>query len=138
MNNSFNSLDEDIELQILQILQEREPRKISVSHGIREVWYKSSGMETELRIVTSFPYSLTISRVALVNKRKGTMSMILKDLIKTCERHHVPRLVVQCVLTEEMARFCLAKGFRLDQQTASVTDKDTFAGGDYILNPIKN
>lgn len=78
------------------------------------------GTTLQLRISCLGRIALIISNVSLKNKHCGTMSKILEFLIQKCKENNVPKIIVQYVLTEEMASFCLKE----------------FLSGDYELSLV--
>lgn len=95
---------------------------------------------TTLRFRMSFlgQIALIISNVSFENKRHGTMNKVLEFLIQKCKENNVPKIIVQCVLTEEMASFCLKHGFKPNTNTC-IWRKGThvlkeYLSGDYELS----
>lgn len=54
---------------------------------------------------------MTVSRVAFVNRRQGTMTTIYEELIRMCKARGIQMLVIQCVETQEMVNWCIKNGF---------------------------
>ena len=102
--------DSDI-LCLQKILESREKAPIICHQEIGGIWLQAQNQETELRLLLMGQIQLTISRVCLVNKRQGTMTTILEQLVQFCQQHNISRLVVQCVQTAEMAAWCHKKWF---------------------------
>lgn len=102
--------DSDI-LKLQKFLETREQTPIACHREISGIWLQAQGQETELRLLLMGDIQLIISRVCLVNKRRGTMTAILDQLVSFCREHRIKRLVVQCVLTAEMAAWCKKMGF---------------------------
>lgn len=102
--------DSDI-LSLQKILESKEQVPIICHQEISGIWLQAQNQETELRLLLMGQIQLTVSRVCLVNKRQGTMTTILEQLVQFCQLHRVRRLVVQCVQTAEMAAWCHKNGF---------------------------
>ena len=75
---------------------------------------QSEDGETELYLKKSLN-SLIISRVKLKNRRQGTMTAILKELVEVTKSYKYNTLLVESVLTKEMSEFCLKNGFKQKQ-----------------------
>lgn len=113
--------DSDI-LCLQKILESREKVPIICHQEIGGIWLQAQNQETELRLLLMGQIQLTISRVCLVNKRQGTMTTILEQLVQFCQRHNISRLVVQCVQTAEMAAWCHKNGFMPDPYASFEVD----------------
>lgn len=93
---------------------------------------------TTLRLRMSFlgQIALIISNVSFENKRHGTMSKVLEFFIQKCKENNVPKIIIQCVLSEEMASFCLKHGFVPNTNTCIMkngTILKEYLSGDYEL-----
>lgn len=93
---------------------------------------------TTLRLRISFlgQIALIISNVSFENKRHGTMSKVLEFFIQKCKENNVPKIIIQCVLSEEMASFCLKHGFVPNTNTCIMkngTILKEYLSGDYEL-----
>lgn len=103
-----------------------------------ELWIHSKEYETELRIVLIGGFlpntpkiELKISRALFQNKRVGAMTRVFFYLLNFCRKKDVPRLVVESVLTKEMANWCTKYGFHQDPCTIFLEDG---IGGNYIFD----
>ena len=93
---------------------------------------------TTLRLRISFlgQIALIISNVSFENTRHGTMSKVLEFFIQKCKENNVPKIIIQCVLSEEMASFCLKHGFVPNTNTCIMkngTILKEYLSGDYEL-----
>lgn len=93
---------------------------------------------TTLRLRISFLGQIApiISNVSFENKRHGTMSKVLEFFIQKCKENNVPKIIIQCVLSEEMASFCLKHGFVPNTNTCIMkngTILKEYLSGDYEL-----
>ena len=89
----------------------------------------SEEQETEIRITLFGKIELVVSRVAFLNKRIGTMTFVLQELIHYCRVNEIHRLCIQCVNTKEMANFCKKNGF----QVKNSIECGDFISGDYYI-----
>lgn len=129
---TFMKLNEykDIDLfknNLKLIIECKNNCKLNYSSSFNSFWF-NDWIDNELRLLFLNNISLTISRVSFHNKRIGTMTNILKEIISFCEKNNIERIVVQSVLSEEMANFCIKNNF-------TKQDNDISLGfyGDYIL-----
>lgn len=96
-------------LQALLENQEKEP--IAIHRGIRELWFHNEAWDSELRLLFMGTYQVTVSRVAFIHRRHGTMTKVLAFLEDFCRQHQIQRILIQSVETPEMAAFCQKNGF---------------------------
>ena len=123
---------EDSEIEdLMRIIHENEDVNLECNKEIAGIWIASSYFEVELRLGFLGNFGLIISRVCFINKRKGTMSAILKYLIEYCKNNLIHFIIVQSVLTKEMAAFCLKHGFK--PEPYSSLDAGEFIMGNYRL-----
>lgn len=120
--------DNDI-AQLKELLETAEKVPVTCKRELSGIWFQSEDMETELRLLVLSTTSVTVSRVALRNKRQGTMGKIFEFLKDFCRRNHVSKIVIQSVLFPEMAKWCEKNGFTPDPNTCILLDG--FMSGDW-------
>lgn len=123
------------EIQTVQhILTAAEHCPIQITNSYNTTWwFHSEDMQSELRIAI-FADKLIVSRVAFINRRHGTMTRIFEVLKNICQTHHLSQIVIQSVLTDAMAAWCLTHDFRPDPYTSFETPNGI--RGDYVLSDI--
>lgn len=126
--------------KMTQIIEAREDSKIQWSRCYNSVveFYAEDCTETRFRMSFLSQIALIITNVSFENKRCGTMSELLDFLIQRCKEHEIQKIIIQCVMTEEMASFCLKHGF-LPNTNTGVMRKGThvlkeYLSGDYELS----
>lgn len=111
--NSIKFTDEDIE--ILQDMIEKADRiKLTCRRELSGIWLKSKSYKepvTELRLLILSNIQVTVSRVCFKNTRHGTMTGIFEFLKDFCIRNNINQIIIQSVLTKEMANWCIKHGF---------------------------
>lgn len=111
--NSIKFTDEDIE--ILQDMIEKADRiKLTCRRELSGIWLKSKNYKepvTELRLLILSNIQVTVSRVCFKNTRHGTMTGIFEFLKDFCIRNNINQIIIQSVLTKEMANWCIKHGF---------------------------
>lgn len=117
-------------LRILLEQQEGEP--ISIHYGIRELWFHNETWESELRLLFLGSYQVTVSRVAFLHRRQGTMTKELSFLEDFCKQNQIQRILIQSVETPEMAAFCIKNEFVPNPYASFL------AGGCILGDYIKN
>ena len=70
----------------------------------------SHEQETEVYLKLSYN-NIIISRVQFQNKRQGTMTKLLKEIISIAHNKELKSILVESVLTVEMSSFCIKNGF---------------------------
>lgn len=117
--------------EIVKLIEKNDDCKLKILEKTRRsLWFKSKDQETELRLLLMPSMKLIVSRVAFKNKRRGTMTIVSQKLENYCIEKNIPELVVQSVLTKEMASFCLKNGF--ESVIESGIDTGEFFSGDYL------
>lgn len=131
--------DEEL-TKMAQIIEAGEGSTVQWSRSYMFVveFYADGCKETQFRMGFLSQIALIISIVSFKNKRCGTMSELLDFIIEKCKEHGIQKIVIQCVLTEEMASFCLKHGFSPNTNTG-VMRKGThmlkeYLSGDYELS----
>lgn len=134
MDRSFFTLNisDDILRRIKKIIDEKDNCNCDYHITGSSVWFRAENQETELRLLTLGDYSMTISRVAFVNQRCGTMTAILDLLLNYCKTKGIKKFTVQSVCTPEMANFCLKHGITPDPHAIMEMDNG-FIFGDYCI-----
>lgn len=131
LDNFFKvKMDAERENKIATILSTGEQCEVNIEHEFNGVTFR--GPETELRILFLSTIKLTISNVKLHNRRCGTMSKVLTQLIEFCTENEIEKIVVQSVSTKDMMEFCLKHGFKPDPN-ASLSNGEMIIG-DYVLS----
>lgn len=132
--------DDDFQEHIASIIAEGDRCSIEIvqtEHGIgHTLWFRGPD-KTELRLLLLGTLRLSISRVEFKNKSQGTMQKILEVLIEFCKNKKIQMIVIQSVVTKEMASFCLKNGFIPDTYRSIFSDGYT-AGDYYYQLKFKN
>lgn len=121
---------DDVIKTIKSILEINENCSIDVNKDFSNYWFNGDNDETELRISMLADFQITVSRINLINKRQGCFTAVMNVLLDFAKTNKIKRILVQCVLTEEMAAFCHKNGFI---PTPYCVQMDTFLSGDYVL-----
>lgn len=115
--------------ELCAILQEAEHTPITVLHERNGVWLRGDNGVTELRILLVGDYHLTISRVQVKYKRKGTMRRIYEVCREFCQANDISQICIQSVISKEMYCWCTSMGFTVNECT--YFDAGSFICGDY-------
>lgn len=119
-----------------KIIEENNECKLNYSDSFNSFWLNDYN-GNELRILFLENIQLTVSRVSFQNKRKGTMTKILKELIVFCQKNNINKIIIQSVLTLEMANFCLKNNFKKTDYMflieSETNPENKFYSGDYLL-----
>jgi hypothetical protein len=109
-------------LPIITLLEDNENTKIKfeMDNILKRYEFHGNGNGTELFLREHLPSSLVIQRVGLINKRKGTMSSILNELINLCRIFNFDSIIIQSVMTSAMKDFCIKKGFSHTSNTGVI------------------
>ena len=111
--NSIKFTDEDIE--ILQDMIEKADRtKMTCRRELSGIWLESKNYDipvTELRLLILSNIQVTVSRVCFKNTRHGTMTNVFEFLKAFCVKNNINQIIIQSVLTKEMADWCMTHGF---------------------------
>jgi hypothetical protein len=67
---------------------------------------------TELFIASYYPKNLVIQRVSVNNRRKGVFTKVLNELKKIAKENGFERIIVESVITNEMAKCCIKNGLK--------------------------
>lgn len=118
---------------ITSLLKEREKTDIECIPQISGIWLHDPSWQTELRLLVLPRIKLTVSRVCFQKRRQGTMSEVVKWMIRYCHNHEIPQICIQSVETQEMVNFCLKNDFSPNPLTSFEIDGRIL--GDYIMNP---
>lgn len=131
MNCILQKLDDFDFDEIIKTIEKNDDCKLEILEKTRRsLWFQSKDQETELRLLLMPDMRLTVFRVKFRNRRKGTMTFISQKLKSYCVEKDIPELVVQSVLTKEMAASCIKNGFK--PCITSGIDTGEFFSGDYI------
>lgn len=117
---------------ITSLLKEREKADIECIPQINGIWLHDPSWQTELRLLVLPKIKLTVSRVCFQRRRQGTMSEVVKWMIRYCHNHEIPQICIQSVETQEMVNFCLKNDFSPNPLTSFEIDGRIL--GDYIMN----
>jgi len=123
-------LNEDEIKYLQELLSSIENTSIMYQEELSGIWFWSKEYETELRIGFWGKMKLIISRVEFHNRRKGNMTKVFNYLKDFCIKNQIGQIVVQCVLTKEMAMWCEKNNFVSSQSSAYYDDG--FIKGDYV------
>lgn len=111
--NSIKFTDEDVE--ILQTMIENADRiKLTCRRELSGIWLESKNHDipvTELRLLILSNIQVTVSRVCFKNQRQGTMTSVFEFLKDFCIKNNINQIIIQSVLTKEMANWCIKHGF---------------------------
>ena len=109
MINYFS--EEDLS-PIIDIIEKAEKTKLNVTYSPfkNNVMLSAHEQETELYLKLSYN-NIIISRVQFKNKRQGTMTRLLKEIILIAHKKEIKSVLVESVLTKEMSSFCIKNGF---------------------------
>lgn len=88
---------------------------------------------------------IVIQRVLLENRRHGIMTKIIEMIKERSEICKIDSIVIESVISPEMAHFALKNGFHIDKSSGGYihvksffseddTKKETIFAGNYILN----
>ena len=113
-----------------EILENSEEIKVICGKEMSGIWLHDEAFEMELRLLLLGNIRLIISRVQFIHRRRGTMTKIYQALEQFCRDNGIQEIFVQCVLTIEMANWCLKNGFEVIP--SSGIEMDGFISGDYI------
>lgn len=110
---------------------------MEVNKTLGTYWFRNINTygvyENEFRISTIGNYRLIVSRVAFLNKRKGTMTELLNVLLAFCQENGIGEIVIQSVETYEMMQFCIKNNFAAAYSNIMVGE---VLMGDYILKIV--
>lgn len=123
----------DFHNMIKKIEQNENCNLVLFENRRNALWFCSEEQEIEIRITLLGKIELVVSRVAFLNKRIGTMTFVLQELLHYCRVNGIHRLCIQCVNTKEMANFCKKNGF----QVKNSIECGDFISGDYYIE-IRN
>lgn len=124
---------EDFIQSLSTVLSDAEDVSINSLKETSGIWLFSKDNDvTELRLSIQGSRSVTISRVQLVHTRIGTLTKIFELLLNFCSSNGIRSIVVQSVITKEMAAWCLKNGFEPHPLCSFAVDD--YIVGDYILN----
>lgn len=115
-----------------KLLGQNDKTKIKIQPQFHGFWLMGENEETELRILRLADFQLIVSRVCITNKRNGCMSEIFRRLTEYARENHIPKIVIQCVSTAEMAAWCQRRGFVHNDQQTYCQLIDGYKTGDYI------
>lgn len=99
--------------KVIKIIEEADNTKLftDLSSFKNTLNIQSEDCETELYIKKSLN-SLIVSRVTFKNKRQGTMTKVLDELINITKGYGYNKIIVESVLTKKMSEFCLKNNFK--------------------------
>lgn len=113
-----------------EILEKSEEIQVICGREMSGIWLHDESFEMELRLLLLGNVRLIISRVQFIHRRHGTMTKVYQTLEQFCRDKGVQEISVQCVLTKEMANWCLKNGFEVIPSAG--IEMDGFISGDYI------
>lgn len=99
--------------EIIDIIEEIDETKLNcnIPPWGNSIYLMSKDIETELYIKKGAD-KLIISRVQFKNKRAGIMTKVLKELINVSQCYGYDKIMVESVLSEAMALFCIKNDFK--------------------------
>ena len=119
--NSVKFSPEDIQA-IKTFIEKREGIAVIAEPQMSGVWFHSENWELGVRLLLLADFHLTVSRVAFIHKRRGTMTSLLSLLEDFCIRNQVKQILIQSVETPEMAAWCMKNGFIPDPNASFWTN----------------
>lgn len=128
----YTDFDEFFIESMAKLLGQNDDTKIKIMPQFHGFWLIGDNEETELRILRLANYQLIVSRVCITHKRNGCMSEIFRRLIEYARENSIPRIVIQCVSTAEMAAWCEHRGLAHDGQQTYCRLVNGYKTGDYI------
>lgn len=111
--NSIKFTDEDIEI-LQDMIEKAEKTKMTCRRELSGIWLESKNYDipvTELRLLILSNIQVTVSRVCFKNTRHGTMRSVFEFLKDFCVKNNINQIIIQSVLTKEMANWCIKHGF---------------------------
>ena len=121
--------------KLVKLLSDAEGCVITVLPELSGFWLHSNRYETELRLLFLPGISLTVSRVRFQKRRAGTMTRLLELLKDIAAKYGLPRIVIQSVVTHEMACWCQKNEFIPAATSSFESDGDIL--GDYFYEPAE-
>lgn len=119
------------EVELLQhLLMRLTGEKFDCQYELSGIWLHSENSDAELRLLIFSDQQLIVSRVLFREKRHGTMTAVYRYLVRFCKNNGLPTLVIQSVVSEAMANWCLKNGFT--QSRNSYVQLPGYIGGDYL------
>lgn len=122
--------EEDI-VALKSIIEIADEVSIQVKREMSGIWFHSDDWESQLRLLILGNFRVTISRASFRNRRRGTMTSVLRYLKEFCQKHDMKEIVVQSVESREMVNWCQKNGF-VPNPYASMLIKGILLG-DYKL-----
>ena len=111
--NKIKFTDKDIEI-LQDMIEKAERTKMTCRRELSGIWLESKNYDipvTELRLLILSNIQVTVSRVCFKNTRHGTMTSVFEFLKDFCVKNNINQIIIQCVLTKEMADWCMTHGF---------------------------
>lgn len=119
------------EVELLQhLLMRLTGEKFDCQYELAGIWLHSESSDAELRLLILSDKQLIVSRVLFREKRHGTMTGVYRYLARFCKNNGLPTLVIQSVVSEAMANWCIKNGF--NPSMTSYVQLPGFIGGDYL------
>lgn len=131
-NSMFHGFDAALQDELAELLHQNDATEISNIPQINGFWLMGDNEETELRILRLGSIQITVSRVSIINKRRGCMSKIFQKLVDYAQTNGIQRICIQCVNTAEMAAWCEHRGLRHNSTFYHMVEGHKT--GDYILD----
>lgn len=121
--------------ELIQILKEDGATRFycneSNLYGFAPTLWITWGEEAEFRI-KFFGKKIILSRIALDNRGKGIGTKVLEYLKRYVENSHFDEVVVESVLSDEMAILCEKCKYIHSDNTGYTTTPKGYKMGDYI------
>lgn len=136
--NSIKFTDEDIKI-LQDMIETADKTKLTYRRELSGIWLESKNHDipvTELRLLILSNIQVTVSRVCFKNERHGTMTSVFEFLKDFCIKNNISQIVIQSVLTKEMAGWCMTHGF--NPMNASSIKLNGITIGDYVFVINKN
>lgn len=123
--------------KVISIIEELDDVKLisNIASFKNNIFISSENGETELYIKKSLN-SIIISRVKFNKKRAGIMTKVLEELINITKLYEYDTIIVESVLTTEMANFCNKNGFEKVNDCFCISPDDYM--GNYKLSLSRN
>lgn len=117
MNNNLN-IEMDFK-NYINLLKEKEDQElyINIENNFVNKLFITSNSELDLYIKYFPQNSITISRISFNNKRVGNGTKLLELCKSICNKYGFDKIIVESVCTDEMAKFCISKGFNFVKET---------------------
>ncbi len=119
------------EVELLQnVLNRLTGERFTCQYELSGIWLHSESSDAELRLLIFSDQKLIVSRVLFKEKRHGAMTGVYRYLARFCKTNRLHTIVIQSVVTEAMANWCIKNGFT--HSKISWVQLPGYIGGDYL------